>query len=234
MPMAVLWSMTFSARLSPGPENCVSSRAASVRRSIPLRSLSPAACSVRPSSPRRATMTSLACFSWLSSSGPSLVLMTSMVRIWNSRPFFPDSWMMLLPRPTPLSSLRISPTETGVLNMTRIRVPSPKSTPSFSPLPKMMLRSPASTIRAVMARAIYLYFMNRIWGVLKSCMVDAQLFCGLTNGHVEDQPRDKNGREQVGHQADDQRRGVSLDGPGAELEQENGGDDGCQVGDEDG
>src|SRR4030043_767418 len=220
--------MILSASPSPWPGDCVSRRAASVLRSIPLRSLRPAASSVRPSSPLRATMTALACFSWLSSSGPSVVLMTSMVRIWNSRPSLPVSWITLLPSPTSLSSLRISPTETGFLSITRIRVPSPKSTPSFSPLPKMMLRAPASTIRAVAARATYLYFRNRMGGVLKSRILDAQLFCRLGDGHVENQPRDKHGREHVGDKVSDQRHSNSLYRSRAELEQENGGVDGRQ------
>src|SRR5512137_198735 len=228
--------MTFRAASGPEPGKALSRSPVRLFSSIPLRSTRPRARSAWPSSPRRAPMILSASFSWASSwsCSEALTLPASMARIWNSRPDSPDFWTVLLPRPTVCSRSRTWPSVVGALVMIRRSVPSPKSTPSLRPLKTVTLRTPARTMAAVTARATYLYFRNRMWGVLKSCMLDTQGLGGLGDRQIEEEMGDEDGREQVGDEADGQGHGVAADRPGAELEEEDGRDDRRQVGVEDG
>src|SRR4030042_1938041 len=97
-----------------------------------------------------------------------------------------------------------------------------------------MLRMPARMMTPVTVRAMYLYFRNLMWGVLKSCMSDTQSLGGFLDRQIEQEMGDEDGREQVGAEADRQGHGVAADGRRPELEEEDGRDDGRDVRVEDG
>src|SRR4030042_2297958 len=223
--------MTFWAAAGPAPGKAPPRSPESVLSSTALRSTRPRESSALPSSPRRAAMTLSASAAWAASWSCSLalVLTASMARIWNSRPVLPVFCTWLLPRPTVWRRSRIWPSVDGLFIMTRSRVPSPKSTPSLRPLKTVMLRTPASTMMAVTARAIYLYFRNLMLGVLKSCMSDTHSLGGFLDRQVEQEMGDEDGREQVGAQADRQGHGVAAGRARPELEEEDGRDDGRDV-----
>src|SRR5262245_25004683 len=74
----------------------------------------------------------------------------------------------------------------------------------------------------------------KTWSILKSSDTE-RLFLGVQGElGVEDRPRDHERREQIGHDADIQSDGESLDGAGPVCVQEEARDDDCEMAVDDG